>query len=242
MSELNSSAPTGGMFPRTRWTMVRHAQGEDPKASFDALTSLCQTYWPPLYAFVRRSGKSAHDAEDLTQAFFARLLEKDHLSTAGEEKGKLRSFLLVMMKRFMANEWERAQAQKRGGGMSHVSIDQEYGEAQFKLEPADDDTPERDWAMTLLDTVLKALQAEYEKSGRLKTFDALKDSLSWRSGDTSYVDIAADLECTEGAVKAAVHRMRKRYRKLLEEAIADTVDDEAAVQEELQYLVNVFQR
>ena len=234
------------MFPRTRWTIVRHAQGEDPDASFDALTALCQTYWPPLYAFVRRTGASAHDAQDLTQAFFTRLLEKDHLATAGEEKGKLRSFLLVMMKRFMANEWERSQAQKRGGSVAHVSIDQEFGEAQFKLEPAHEDTPEhafdRLWAMTLLDNVLKTLEAEYEKSGRLRTFEALKDSLSWRSGDTSYVEIAGQLECTEGAVKAAVHRMRKRYRKLLEEAIADTVDDEAAVQEELQYLVSVFQQ
>ncbi|MFT4639339.1 MAG: RNA polymerase sigma factor (sigma-70 family) [Verrucomicrobiales bacterium] len=225
------------MFLQTRWTIVRHAQGDDPDAAFDALAALCQTCWAPLYAFVRRSGKSPHDAEDLTQAFFARLLEKDHLATVGEEKGKLRSFLLVLMKRFMANDWERGQAQKRGGGVIHVSMDQEFGEAQFKLEPADDDTPERAfdrlWAMTLLDNVRRAMQSEYEKSGRLRTFEALKNSLSWRSGDTSYSEIAKELECSEGAVKAAVHRMRKRYRKLLEKAIADTVSDEEAVQEEL---------
>ncbi|MGY8689823.1 MAG: RNA polymerase sigma factor [Verrucomicrobiales bacterium] len=237
MSDPISSTPRGRMFLQTRWTIVRHAQGDDPDAAFDALAALCQTCWAPLYAFVRRSGKSPHDAEDLTQAFFARLLEKDHLATVGEEKGKLRSFLLVLMKRFMANDWERGQAQKRGGGVIHVSMDQEFGEAQFKLEPADDDTPERAfdrlWAMTLLDNVRRAMQSEYEKSGRLRTFEALKNSLSWRSGDTSYSEIAKELECSEGAVKAAVHRMRKRYRKLLEKAIADTVSDEEAVQEEL---------
>lgn len=242
----DSPKPSQGQFPLTRWTMVRRAQGDDQEAAFRAMSSLCQSYWMPLYAFVRRSGKNPHDAEDLTQAFFARLLEKDHLATAGQEKGKLRSFLLIMLKRFMANEWEKAKAQKRGGDTNHVSIDQEIGEAQFRIEPSDNETPEsafdRHWAKTLLDGVLSTLRSEYEKSGRLETYDALKDSLSWRTGDSSYAAIAEQLHCSEGAVKAAIYRMRKRYRTLLEEAIADTVDDEGDIQDELQYLISVFQK
>ncbi len=247
MTTTESDMPQGGgQFPMTRWTIVRHAQGDNDTVAFEAMTSLCQTYWRPLYAFVRRSGKSPHDAEDLTQAFFARLLEKDHLATAGEEKGKLRSFLLVMLKRFMANEWERSQAQKRGGGTAHISIDQEIGEEHYKLEPPDEDTPEtvfdRQWAMTLLDSVLDKLREEYTKSGRENVFEALKDSLSFRAGDTPYVDIAKELECSEGAVKAAVHRMRKRYRTLLESAIADTVESPDQVEAELKFLAGIFQR
>lgn len=234
------------MFPVTRWSMVRRAQDKEGAQSQRALSDLCQVYWSPLYSYIRRTGKSPHDAEDLTQAFFARLLEKDHLATAGQEKGKLRSFLLVMLKRFMCNEYERSQAAKRGGGREHISIDQELAEKRYQFEPPDEQTPEaifdKHWALTLLDRVLETLRAEYEKAGRLETFEVLKDCLSWRSGENPYVDLAKQLDSTEGAIKAAVFRMRKRYRKILEEEIADTVAGQSEVDEELRHLMSVFQR
>ena len=220
-------------------------QGGSPNAP-QAMAELCRTYWYPLYAYVRRRGHSAHDAEDLTQEFFARLLEKEYLEGITREGGKFRSFLLTAVQRFLANQWERAQAQKRGGGETIVSIDEAIGESRYQIEPADNATPEqlfeRRWALALIDQVFRRLQDEYHGSGKSNLFDRLQVFLSGDKRLIPYAEVGAGLEMSEGAVKVAVHRLRKRYGELLREEIAHTVSSPDEVNEELRHLLAALGR
>ena len=203
-----------------------------------ALASLCETYWYPLYAYVRRRGSSAADARDSTQGFFAHLLEKKSLQAADPGRGRFRSFLLTAFKNFLSKEHERLTAQKRGGDIQHLSIDFDSGERQYQFEPADTWTPERiferRWAYTLLDQVMAALQGEYERGGKLELFEQCKLHLS--GAGPSYEETALALETTEGALRVAVHRMRNRYRELLKTEVAATLQDPEFVDDELVYL------
>jgi RNA polymerase sigma factor (sigma-70 family) len=237
------SALGDGRFPNTRWSVVLAIQEHGDGAAAEALSELCRIYWYPLYAFVRRRGKSPHEAEDLTQEFFARLFEKDSLESVRREKGKLRSFLLTVMKRFLANEYERANAQKRGGGKVPVPIDQDWAEERYHHEPADETTPEdhfeRQWALTLLDNVLAQLRREFVAKEKAAQYEALKETLLGNPDHVPYAAIAERLGTTEGAVKTAVHRMRARYRELLHHEIERTVDSPEEINEEIQHLFTV---
>ena len=227
-------------FAATRWTLVLAAAGgsQTPRV-VAAMAELCRIYWYPLYAFIRRRGHAAHEAEDLTQEFFARLLEKHFLAAADREKGRFRTFLLMAVKRFLANEHDRTEAQKRGGGQRIVPLEGLEPETRYRQEPADTQTPERlfdqQWALTLLDQVLARLQAEMTADGKVALFESIKGHLAG-SRDESYSATAARLVMTEGAVKVAVHRLRRRYRELLQEEIAHTVAGPEDLEEEIRYL------
>jgi RNA polymerase sigma-70 factor (ECF subfamily) len=211
----------------------------DPSApgSADALGELCRTYWYPIYAFVRRRGNGHEAAQDLTQEFFARMLEKRYIDAVGPEKGKFRTFLLVCLKRFLANEWDRDHAQKRGGGRAHFSIDFEDAEGRYQLEPGHEVTAqkvfERRWALTVLERTLGAVAEEFRKAGKGDVFEALKVYLVGEVGAPPYVEVGRRLGMSEGAVKVAVHRLREKYRAALRREIAATVSDEAEVDREI---------
>lgn len=234
----------GARFGRTHWTKVLLAA--DPTAvGFEAaLQELCQAYWYPLYAFVRRSGHSPQDAEDLTQAFFARLLDKSFLAAADQAKGRFRTFLLVALKRFLANEWDRQHAQKRGGFAPVVMIDHDLAETQFGGEPTQTEPPdvllERQWAVTLIGQVMGRLQTEYTTSGRSELFGYLRASLTRDDTAIAYVEIAARLQTTTAAVKMAAHRLRARYQVLLRKEIARTVASPDDIEDEIRHLFSVF--
>lgn len=235
-----ASEAGGPAFVTTHWSVVLAAGRNDTTRAHDALARLCQTYWHPLYAYVRRLGHSPHDAQDLTQEFFARLLGKNYLAGADESRGRFRSFLLASLKHFLANEWDRASAQKRGGGQVPVPIDLITAETSCRFEPADQLTAEkiyeRRWALTLLDQVLGRLRAEHVRDGREKLFEELKATLTEGSRTVAYAEIARRLNTTEGAVKVAVHRLRQRYREVLRAEIADTVASPGEVEDELRNL------
>jgi RNA polymerase sigma factor (sigma-70 family) len=232
------------VFVTTHWSVVVSAQDKDSPRSVEALESLCRLYWYPLYAFVRRQGRRPHDAQDLTQEFFARLLEKDYLKSAAREKGRFRTFLLVALKRFLANEWDRQHAQKRGGFAPTVSIDQELAESRFVTEPARRLRPDmlfdRQWATILLERVMARLQEEYLTSGRAKLFEHLRGCLAQDESGLPYAEIAARLNLTEAAVKMAVHRLRARYREILQAEIANTVSSPEEIEEEIRHLFSTF--
>lgn len=227
-------------FVTTHWSVVVAAGRADTAPARDALARLCQAYWHPLYAYVRRVGHSPHDAQDLTQEFFARLLAKNFLAGADESRGRFRSFLLASLKHFLANEWDKARAQKRGGGRTFISMDFATAETACHFEPADPVTAEkifeRRWALTLLDQVLRRLRKEYTASNREKLFEQLKPTLTEASHAVRYSEIASRLGTSEGAVKVAVHRLRQRYREVLRAEIADTVAGAGDVDDELRNL------
>lgn len=233
----NQKPVDAARFEQTRWSTVVAAGGDSTKAH-KALEHLCETYWYPLYAFVRREGHGADDAQDLTQEFFARLLEKRWLVGVDREKGKFRSFLLVAMRHFLVNEWDRAHRLKRGGGATVFSLDAQSAEDRYALEPADSMTAdrifERRWALTLLEQVLSRLRQEFMAAGREKLFDELKVALI--GGKAPYAEIATRLNLSEGAVRVAVHRLRVRYRDLVRAEIAETVATEEEVDAEVQHL------
>ena len=228
-------------FATTRWSLVLEAGRRSSPQVRRALETLCEVYWYPLYAYVRRTGRQPAEAQDLTQEFFLRLVEKDSLRTADPDRGRFRSFLLVMFKRFLAHEREREGAQKRGGDRQTFSFDFSAGEERFSREPVDDWTPERiyqrRWALALLDRVLARLQEEYAMKGRAALFDALKGVLTGEAETRPYAEIAAALGLNEGAVKVAAHRLRRRYRDLLREEVAHTVEHEEDVDDELTHLL-----
>src|SRR5208282_3420144 len=214
-------------FPTTLWTVVLRAGHDEPAQARAALAQLCKGYWYPLYSFIRRRGYSPHDAQDLTQAFFAHLIEKRGLGRVDPEQGRFRTFLLASLKNFLANDWDRANALKRGGGQTILSLQQESAESRYQLEPSHDVTPERlferQWALALLDQVLAALRAEYQSQGKGAIFEELKPALIGQGG--RYAEIAARLGQSEGSIKVAVHRMRSRYRELMTARIAETVGE-----------------
>ena len=209
-----------------------------------ALEELCRTYWYPLYAYVRRHGHSREDAEDLTQAFFARLLEKNYLEGISTDKGKFRAFLLVALKRFLANEWDRANRQKRGGGVIPLSLDWRDADQRYQINPADTLSPDklydRAWAVTVLEQVITRLRDESAAEGKARLYEQLKAFLMAGKSDIPYAQAAAALELTEGAVRVAVHRLRRRYRELLREQIAQTLSDPAQADEEMQALFSAL--
>jgi RNA polymerase sigma factor (sigma-70 family) len=228
-------------FATTRWSLVL-AAGADVSSveAHEALATLCETYWYPLYAFLRGRGSSVEDAQDLTQAFFARVLEKHAIRQADPARGRFRSFLLASLKNFAANERDRDIAKKRGGGVPVVSLEFESAEGRFQLEPASSETPEkifdRRWALTLLDRVLSRLKAEMVSHGREAQFDRLKAYLTGDQPQLSYAETAADVGMSEGAVKVAVHRLRRHFRDLLRDEIAQTVSSPGEIDDELRHL------
>lgn len=242
LSESTGSAAVG--FGPTRWSVVLAAGRSQSTHARDALEQLCRAYWYPLYAFVRRQGYGPDDAQDLTQEFFARLIEKHYLQSVDQAKGKFRSFLLAALKHFLANEYYKATAQKRGGRASIVSLNAASAETTYAAEPADDASPdklyERRWAMTLLHRVLAQLRAEYVEAGRAALFEQLKPALTGERNSRGYAEIAQSLGMSEAAIKVGVHRLRQRFRQLLRQEIGHTVSTQAEVEEELRALFAAF--
>ena len=231
------------MFRTTHWSVVLEAQGESPAAQ-QALEKLCRTYWRPIYGFVRRQGVRPEDAEDLTQGFFALLLERKDLNTVRKEKGRLRSYLLTSVKHYLINEQSRAMAIKRGEGQQLIPLDDFREHERAGFEPTDaataDHMYERHWAVTVLDNVLARLGEEYRATGKIVLFDRLQKSLTDEPDRPSQAAIASELGMTENAVKQAFHRLRVRYRELLHEEIANTVATSGDIEDELRHLVLVL--
>lgn len=235
----DESAKPRDYFATTQWTQVLHAGRSDSTSAREALGQLCQIYWYPLYAYARRRGNSPADAEDLTQGFFARLLELNSLAAVRREKGKFRSFLLASLNHYLSDEWDRARAQKRGHGRV-ISLDANLAEERFSHEPADALTPEKlfekKWAMTLLESVVQKLRGEHESAGKGALFTALKFSIAGDPGAESYAELASQLGMSETTLRVTIHRLRQRYRQLLRDEIARTVASEAEVDGEIRHL------
>jgi len=245
VTSLSAAGPEsrGGIaFTTTQWTVVLEAQGESPEAQ-EALEKLCRVYWRPVYSFVRRRGAGPEEAQDLTQGFFALLLERRDLRNVRKEKGRLRSYLLSAVKHFLADEWRRAMAIKRGKGERLISLDQLRAEESGGMEPTDPLTAERiyerRWATTLLDRVLSRLEDQYRTRGKTELFDAFNQLLADEPGAPSQAEIAAQLEMTENAVSQAFHRFRRRYQLLLRQEIAHTVATPGDIEDELRHLISV---
>ena len=238
-----STAP-GDIFATTHWTVVLAAGQRHTPQSDGALEELCRTYWFPLYAYVRRRGHTKEDAEDFVQEFFARFLEKNYLAGLSAERGRFRAFLLAALKHFLANEWDKAQAQKRGGGAAHLSLDWQTADTKFQVaatnEPSPDKAFDREWALALLAKVIERLQQECAADGKAKLFEQLKIFLTAGKGALSHTDAAKKLGMDETAVRVAVHRLRKRYRQLLRDEISQTLADESQVDEEMRALFGAF--
>jgi RNA polymerase sigma factor (sigma-70 family) len=228
-------------FSTTHWTLVLATAGETPEAR-DALATLCATYWYPLYVFLRRRGHTAHDAEDLTQGFFRQLLERQSIGAADPQRGRFRSFLLASLQHYVINEHARATAAKRGGSSAPQAFDLGDAEGRYSIEPREEDTPERTfdrrWALTLLNRVLARCKDEYQRTGRSALFAHLSPTLTRGATDRSYAEIGCDLGLSEGAVKAAVHRLRDRYRQLLRDEVAHTVSSPDDVDAEIRHLLD----
>lgn len=225
--------------------MLAAGRRSTPEAE-QALGKLLSAYWPPIYAFLRRRGYPAPEAEDLTQSFFVRLLEKNYLRDARRERGKFRSFLLTSLKHFLANEWDRAKARKRGGQFQLISLEEIASQENMRPPDPQTLTPEeqfeRQWALTALNRVIALLGVEYKDAGKTRLFESLRDFLIGADG-LPYQQVAVALEMTEGAVKTAVHRLRSRFRKLLRSEIAETLprpDDQAEVDGEIRYLLKTL--
>lgn len=235
-----SARPSEAWFLTTHWSVVLSARAQHSSQSAAALEVLCRTYWHPLYAYVRRQGHSPADAQDLTQEFFARLLARNTVARADPARGRFRSFLLASLKHFLANEWDRVRAQKRGGSARFLTLDFDTAETRCVQPVAPGDTPDRafdrQWALALLDVVLGRVRKEYADSGRDELFLGLKDTLTGGRSEIPYRELAARLGLSEGAVKVAAHRLRRRYRELLREEIASTVAGPEEVEEELKHL------
>jgi RNA polymerase sigma-70 factor (ECF subfamily) len=221
-------------FLTTHWSVVLAAASHESDLASTALSKLCQRYWYPLYAHIRRRGYSPHDAQDLTQEFFAHLLESQAFAKADPTRGRFRSFVLTALNHFLIHEWNKARAQKRGGGRQFVSLDFASAEGRFDLEPTDEASPDKifakTWAVALLDEVLSQLEAEYQQAGRGELFAALRQTLTGAREAQPYAYLGERLGMNEGALKTAVHRLRKRYRELLHIEITHTVacPDDAA--------------
>ena len=240
-SHLLSAANAAVCFTTTHWSVVLAARGEDSPRAEDALAELCRTYWYPLYAYVRRRGQGPHDAQDLTQAFFERLLEKGFLRAADRNKGRFRTFLLTAFDHFLANEWRRGQTRKRGGGRHLISLDDDSVENRYRLEPRHDESPERlferRWALALLDQAMNRLEQETIASGKALLFDAVKPIIGGDRADLPHSQLAARLGLTANALSLALLRFRRRYGELIREEIARTVADAGSVDEELRHLM-----
>ncbi len=249
--EVTSTAATdasgqhGGVaFTTTHWSVVLEAQGESPAAQ-EALEKLCRTYWRPIFAFLRRQGLPPEEAEDITQGFFAQLLERGKFSAIRKEKGRLRSFLLGALKYFVADEQRRAMAIKRGKGQRLIPLEELRADGRIDMEPSDPMTAEmiyeRRWALTVLEQVLDRLKNEYRTAGNAALFDSLKQLLPDEPGSPSQAEIATQLGMTENAVRQAFYRFRQRYQSILREEIANTVATPADIEDELRHLIAVIE-
>jgi RNA polymerase sigma factor (sigma-70 family) len=242
--EEKNDLQRGGQFSATHWSVVVTAGKSDLPQATDALEKLCRTYWYPLYSYVRRQGNSPEDAEDLTQQFFSRLLEKNYLARADRDRGKFRTFLVRSLNNFLINEWKRAGRLKRGGDLTILSFDAQEAEERYAGEQIDVSNPdnayERQWAVTLIDQVFSTLRGEYAAIDKAQLFEAVKVFIWGETGSASYEEIGRPLNLTEGAVKVAVHRLRKRFREVLRAEVAHTVARPEEVDEELRYLIAVL--
>ncbi|MGC3959421.1 MAG: sigma-70 family RNA polymerase sigma factor [Verrucomicrobiota bacterium] len=231
-------------FVTTHWSVVlTAAQSSDTARAHDALAKLCQIYWHPLYAYVRRRGYSPEDAQDLTQGFFAHLLARNAVATVSPDKGRFRSFLLASLNHFLADEWDKARAQKRAAAQT-ISFDSDRAEAWLRDQPAQNFTPEqafeRRWAITLLEQVYRQLEEEHRQQGKAELFAVLRLTLAGPGEAAPYAELAAQLGLSEAAVKVTVHRLRQRYRTLLRATIAETVNTPAEVEDELRHLIKIL--
>jgi RNA polymerase sigma factor (sigma-70 family) len=238
-------SPTVARFGETHWSVIRSAMNKQrPTDAEAALEKLCRVYWPPLYAYVRRLGESPHDAQDLTQAFFARFLDKDFLAAVDQAKGRFRSFMLAALKHFLANERDKQRAQKRGGGRAVVPIDFHNAESHCGFVPAENVTPEtifqRLWASALLEQALARLRGEYAAAAKEVLFEQLKQTLTEGRGTIAYADLAARLKTSEAAVKMAVHRLRQRYREAVRSEVAATVARPSQIEDELREVLRAL--
>ncbi len=231
-------------FETTRWSVVRAAASTQPSQARQALEILCSTYWYPLYAYIRYRGNSAEDAKDLIQEFFVRFLEKGYLKDVDPAKGKFRSFLLASVSHFLSNERDHARTLKRGGGITFLPLDFATAEERHIRGSAQDLSPERlfdrAWALTLLESALARLRREYDESGKAVLFDRLKGTLTGGKDRVSYRELGAEVGLSEGAVKVAVHRLRRRYRDVLLDEIAQTLAEGESMDEEFQYLLSAI--
>ena len=250
MNESQEQTTTAGLpqspiFATTRWTLVLKAGDAASGEQADALAQLCQTYWYPLYAFIRRQGSSVEQAQDLTQGFFARLLERNYLDRADRDKGKFRWFLLGALKHFLSNQREHDRAAKRGGTTIHLPLDEILAEKRYQLEPSTDLTPdkiyERAWAMTLLARVRQQLREHYEEAGKHERYEKLECLLPGTHEKRSYTELASELGLSEGALRVELHRLKATYRQLLRAEIAHTVSAPTEIDEELRELILVMQ-
>jgi RNA polymerase sigma factor (sigma-70 family) len=243
-SDSDTARPEAGQFVTTHWSVVVRAGQESSSEAREALESLYRNYWYPLYAYVRRQGHTIEDAQDLTQEFFARLLERNSLQLADRTRGRFRTFLLTSLKNFLINDWKKGNREKRGSGQKNLSLDEAMAETRFATEPNTAQPPDslydRGWAAILLDRAITALRMEFEQSGKLESFERLKVFVWGEKNALSYAAMAEQLGMTEGAVKVAVHRLRLRYGELLRAEVAQTVATPAEVNEELRYLVSVI--
>lgn len=242
----NAVHPTGAAFATTNWSVVLTAgQSSSPEAR-QALEILCRTYWYPLYAYVRRQGYSPHDAQDLTQEFFATFLAKDYVGAAERERGRFRWFLLASLKHFLANQRDRARTQKRGGGKTHIPLDELTAENRYRLEPSHDLTAdrlyERGWAFTVLEEARARLREEFTVAGKRERFEHLECFLPGEQSTLTYADAASKLGLTESAVKSEIHRLKKRFGALLRSEIARTVANENEIDDEIRHLISVLSR
>lgn len=244
VSEALATTAAGDIFATTHWTVVLSAGRRATPEADRALEELCRIYWYPLYAYVRRQGHSKEDAEDLTQGFFARFLERNYLEGLSSKKGRFRAFLLAALKHFLANEYDRATSQKRGGGLAPLSLDWQDADARYHVEPADQLSPDklydRAWAMTLLELVIARLRDECAAQSKARVFEQLRPFLMVGQSDIPYAQAAASLGWNEGAARVAVHRLRKRYRELLRAEIAQTLSEPASIEDELGVLFQAF--
>jgi RNA polymerase sigma-70 factor (ECF subfamily) len=232
------------VFATTHWTVVLAAGRSSTPQSDTALEQLCKTYWFPLYAYVRRRGNTKEDAEDLTQAFFARFLAKNYLAGLSAEHGRFRAFLLASLKHFLINDWKKSQRQKRGGGETLLSLDWQTADTKFQVastaEPSPDKAFDREWALALLARVIERLQKECEADGKGKLFEQLKIFLTTGKDESAQTKVAKSLGMEEATVRVAIHRLRKRYRQLLRDEISQTLSDSADVDEEMRALFAAF--
>jgi RNA polymerase sigma-70 factor (ECF subfamily) len=244
MSHEPPSSAGPRIFPNTRWSVVLAAQQQSPESAA-ALEVICHAYWYPLYAYVRRRGQSPHDAQDLTQEFFCRLLEKRWLDSADREKGRLRTFLIIALKHFMSKEWRRASAQRRGGGDAQVQFDTAFAESRFAADStllAPDEAFDQQWALTLLDLTINRLRREFAAAGKSTDFDALKSSLMAGRGAIDYAAIVHQLGVNESTARVAVHRLRKRFREIYREEISQTLADGMDLDAEMRHLAAALAR
>jgi RNA polymerase sigma-70 factor (ECF subfamily) len=238
-----SPSEQGGWFTTTHWSIVLTARDPACPQAADALEKLCRSYWYPLYAFVRRQGHDESSAKDLTQGFFARLLEKNFLAQVDQDRGKFRSFLLASLKHYMADERDKERAQKRGGGQIPLSLDETVGEDRYRAEPVDvmdaEKLYERRWALTLLDQAKERLKKEYLTAGKSQMYARLQAFDVGGGDNPAYADVAVDIGLSESGLRTAIFRMRQRYRELVREEVAQTVRSQQEVDEEIRHLIVV---